>query len=432
MAGWVYIFSNPSMPDLLKIGYTEKDPKSRAKEISQDTGVPSEFVVDYQVYSSRPRDLEQKTHSVLSKYRINNNREFFNCSHEIAIEAIKQAISILGLNNDPSTGLEIYHKLDRQKIEIELEKNKKHRELEYLLSKQENLRHNLTLLKEINSELSSESKLYRDENLKIRKEINILKEKIEIELEKNKKHRELEYLLSKQENLRHNLTLLKEINSELSSESKLYRDENLKIRKEINILKENYLSNLGTFKIKLEGQKEILKNELKIVNNQLTYQSNLNHNSRNELNVLIEKYNELKQKLEIKKKNKELNKRISELENQKNTHIRVEKEKYEKLEREDKNKMRLRFFLLPFAAGVFGSLSSVLPIAILNLGSESNLIMLILCTIIVFIWGIRNNIRNHQQYVDYIKREFTQKTNSLEQEYNIQRKYLENQIIKET
>ena len=84
------------------------------------------------------------------------------------------------------------------------------------------------------------------------------------------------------------------------------------------------------------------------------------------------------------------------------------------------------------AAGVFGSLSSVLPIAILNLGSESNLIMLILCTIIVFIWGIRNNIRNHQQYVDYIKREFTQKTNSLEQEYNIQRKYLENQIIKET
>ena len=370
MAGWVYIFSNPSMPDLLKIGYTEKDPKSRAKEISQDTGVPSEFVVDYQVYSSRPRDLEQKTHSVLSKYRINNNREFFNCSHEIAIEAIKQAISILGLNNDPSTGLEIYHKLDRQKIEIELEKNKK--------------------------------------------------------------HRELEYLLSKQENLRHNLTLLKEINSQLSSESKLYRDENLKIRKEINILKENYLSNLGTFKIKLEGQKEILKNELKIVNNQLTYQSNLNHNSRNELNVLIEKYNELKQKLEIKKKNKELNKRISELENQKNTHIRVEKEKYEKLEREDKNKMRLRFFLLPFAAGVFGSLSSVLPIAILNLGSESNLIMLILCTIIVFIWGIRNNIRNHQQYVDYIKREFTQKTNSLEQEYNIQRKYLENQIIKET
>lgn len=370
MAGWVYILSNPSMPDLLKIGYTEKDPKSRAKEISQDTGVPSEFVVDYQVYSSRPYDLEQKTHSVLYKYRINNNREFFRCSHEIAIEAIKQAISILGLNNDPSTGLEIYHKLDRQKIEIELEKNKKHRELEYLLSQQENLKRNVTVLKEINSELSS----------------------------KNER----------------------------------YREENLKIRKRITSLKENYLSNLGKFKIKLERRKEVLKNDLILLNNQLICQSDLNHTLRNEVNLLIEKYNELKQKLETKKKNKELKKKISELENKKSHHIKLEKERYDNLVKEVRKKIILRIFFMPLGAITLGFFASmILGFIFRNLNSESNLNRMILFSIIFLILGIVNNIRGYRKYIDYLKRELNQKNNVLEQEYNIQQKSLENQIIKE-
>ena len=37
LVGYIF-FSNPEMPELLKIGFTERDPSSRAKEISQDTG----------------------------------------------------------------------------------------------------------------------------------------------------------------------------------------------------------------------------------------------------------------------------------------------------------------------------------------------------------------------------------------------------------
>ena len=40
--GYVYILSNPAMPGLLKIGYTERDVQERVKELS-NTGIPSPF-----------------------------------------------------------------------------------------------------------------------------------------------------------------------------------------------------------------------------------------------------------------------------------------------------------------------------------------------------------------------------------------------------
>ena len=88
MAGWVYILSNPAMPGLFKVGYTDRDPFSRSKEISQATGVPFDFIVEYQIYVSHPYELEQKTHKLLHNHRVNNNREFFNCSYEDVVEAI--------------------------------------------------------------------------------------------------------------------------------------------------------------------------------------------------------------------------------------------------------------------------------------------------------------------------------------------------------
>lgn len=48
MRGWVYIITNKSMPGLLKIGYTMKDPRSRAKEL-EGTGIPTPYEVVYEV-----------------------------------------------------------------------------------------------------------------------------------------------------------------------------------------------------------------------------------------------------------------------------------------------------------------------------------------------------------------------------------------------
>lgn len=145
MAGWVYILSNPEMPELLKIGFTEREPLSRAKEISQDTGVPSEFIVDYQVYSSRPYELERKVHELLHEYRLNNNREFFRCTHASAIEAIKQAILILGLEDDPSTGLEIYHTINKKVIEKRLKVKALYSKIKSLVSQREQEKHLIEL-----------------------------------------------------------------------------------------------------------------------------------------------------------------------------------------------------------------------------------------------------------------------------------------------
>ena len=71
-----------------------------------------------------------------------------------------------------------------------------------------------------------------------------------------------------------------------------------------------------------------------------------------------------------------------------------------------------------------------LGVIFLNLDSE-NFNGMILFSIIFLILGIINNIRGYRKYIDYLKRELNQKNNVLEQEYNIQQKSLENQIIKE-
>ncbi|RRW77647.1 GIY-YIG nuclease family protein [Pantoea dispersa] len=85
--GWVYILSNPFMPGLLKVGMTTTSPTTRAKELSAGTGVPAKFVVEASYFSEDPRGDEAKIHKDLSKYRVNNGREFFQCSiaqaHEI-------------------------------------------------------------------------------------------------------------------------------------------------------------------------------------------------------------------------------------------------------------------------------------------------------------------------------------------------------------
>jgi hypothetical protein len=39
MRGWIYVISNNSMPGLVKVGYSMKDPEERAKELDH-TGTP--------------------------------------------------------------------------------------------------------------------------------------------------------------------------------------------------------------------------------------------------------------------------------------------------------------------------------------------------------------------------------------------------------
>lgn len=75
--GWVYVLTNDSMPDIVKIGYTTQSPYLRAKQLSKATGVPQPFEVSYALTTMMFSELEARAHFLLSDYRVNDNREFF-------------------------------------------------------------------------------------------------------------------------------------------------------------------------------------------------------------------------------------------------------------------------------------------------------------------------------------------------------------------
>lgn len=80
MKGWVYVLSNEAMPGIFKIGMTTNTPEVRARELSQGSGVPMQFVVEKAFFSDNPRADEAEIHEYLAPCRINASREFFQAS----------------------------------------------------------------------------------------------------------------------------------------------------------------------------------------------------------------------------------------------------------------------------------------------------------------------------------------------------------------
>ena len=84
MAGYVYVFSNESMPGILKIGMTEVTPDNRLKEANRsDTWrPPTPYKFEFSKYVPNALKSEKFLHEILKEYRINPNREFFRISLE--------------------------------------------------------------------------------------------------------------------------------------------------------------------------------------------------------------------------------------------------------------------------------------------------------------------------------------------------------------
>ena len=90
MAGFIYIMSNPSFPDRIKIGKSKKDPTTdRVSELNQ-TGVPEPFKVEYYAFVEDEDYLEQRVHSYFNTKRPNKNREFFSVGCAEAIDTIRK------------------------------------------------------------------------------------------------------------------------------------------------------------------------------------------------------------------------------------------------------------------------------------------------------------------------------------------------------
>lgn len=87
-AGFVYILSNPSMPNIVKIGSTERTIKERISELSSVTSLPTPFEVEYYLLVEDPIYFEKYIHEELKDYRVNEKREFFKISVEDAIKKL--------------------------------------------------------------------------------------------------------------------------------------------------------------------------------------------------------------------------------------------------------------------------------------------------------------------------------------------------------
>ena len=87
----IYVMSNPSIPGLLKIGYTGKTIEERCKELSRATGVPVPFNVEYIFrIHGRGEELEREVHRFLEHKRNSNRREFFDVTLQEPIDAINK------------------------------------------------------------------------------------------------------------------------------------------------------------------------------------------------------------------------------------------------------------------------------------------------------------------------------------------------------
>lgn len=83
--GWVYVISNPSIPGLIKIGFSRKDPVLRARELD-GTGLPTPYRVEFDALVWNPSRLERRVHERLRDRR--EGKEWFRCSVTVAARLI--------------------------------------------------------------------------------------------------------------------------------------------------------------------------------------------------------------------------------------------------------------------------------------------------------------------------------------------------------
>ncbi len=76
---YVYVMSNPSMPNMVKIGITN-NVENRLKFLSCRTAVPTPFEVEYECTVDDCHKVEKALQAAFAPYRVNEKREFFKVS----------------------------------------------------------------------------------------------------------------------------------------------------------------------------------------------------------------------------------------------------------------------------------------------------------------------------------------------------------------
>ena len=114
MSKIVYILTNQSMPDTIKIGITD-NLERRMKELD-NTSTPLPFECYYAVEVQDAKVIEKKIHEGLDDKRVRQNREFFNTSPEQA-KAILEIAEVMGGKNVTPTDDVVETPQDKQALD---------------------------------------------------------------------------------------------------------------------------------------------------------------------------------------------------------------------------------------------------------------------------------------------------------------------------
>lgn len=85
----VYILTNESMPEYIKIGFTHGNVQDRLKQLDR-TGTPLPFEVYYAATVENAEKEEKWLHSIFADRRARDSREFFKMNPEYAALALKR------------------------------------------------------------------------------------------------------------------------------------------------------------------------------------------------------------------------------------------------------------------------------------------------------------------------------------------------------
>ena len=118
----VYILTNQSMPDTIKIGITD-NLENRMKQLD-NTSTPLPFECYYAVEVEDAKAIEKKIHEGLDDKRIRQSREFFNATPEQA-KALLEIAEVMGGKNVTPTEDIVETLQDKQALDNARKKRKR-------------------------------------------------------------------------------------------------------------------------------------------------------------------------------------------------------------------------------------------------------------------------------------------------------------------
>lgn len=110
--GFIYCLTNHCMPGICKIGFTDRAPSQRCRELSSSTSVPVSFNIEFYVEVEGAAAIERKIHAAFEGGRVCPGREFFRCSPAEAYHWMMQNADFATSFLDGDCGFELNKLID--------------------------------------------------------------------------------------------------------------------------------------------------------------------------------------------------------------------------------------------------------------------------------------------------------------------------------